>query len=66
LETGSRAVASHVVSNGSVTFMLSSPLRTPDHKGLSDGDRKLLEEIHEHQKEHGDAVKGTVSLTRLQ
>ncbi|KAF2092816.1 4-hydroxyphenylpyruvate dioxygenase [Rhizodiscina lignyota] len=58
LETGSRAVASHVVSNGKVTFVLTSPLRDAEHKkNLSDGDRALLQEIHYHQQLHGDGVK---------
>jgi 4-hydroxyphenylpyruvate dioxygenase len=60
LETGARAFASHVVRNGNVTFVLTSPLR-----GLKQGSKftkeeaKLLQEIHEHQERHGDAVKGT-------
>lgn len=59
LETGSRAVASHVVSNGKVTFILTSPLRHAEYRGpLSDEDRDLLHEIHEHLEQHGDAVKG--------
>lgn len=59
LETGSRAIASHVVRNGAVTFVLTSPLR-----GLGDMDKvapeeqELLREIHEHLEHHGDAVKG--------
>ncbi|SPO05398.1 probable 4-hydroxyphenylpyruvate dioxygenase [Cephalotrichum gorgonifer] len=57
LETGSRYVASHVVSNGSVTFVLTSPLVTPDKAGLSDAERNIIAEMHEHQKVHGDAVK---------
>ena len=32
LETGSKVVASHVVRNGDVTFVLTSPLHTPDAK----------------------------------
>lgn len=59
LETGSRAIASHVVSNGNVTFILTSPLRHADYIGsLSQEDRMLLKEIHEHLEQHGDAVKG--------
>jgi 4-hydroxyphenylpyruvate dioxygenase len=65
LETGSRAVASHVVRNGKVTFVFTSPLRgcgqaeTVD--GLSGKDQSLLKEIHAHQERHGDGVKGEVS-----
>lgn len=58
LETGSRAIASHVVRNGDVTFILTSPLRgLKQSSRFSDGDAKLLHEIHEHQERHGDAVK---------
>jgi 4-hydroxyphenylpyruvate dioxygenase len=58
LETGSRTVASHVVSNGNVCFIFSSPLVAEDKPGLSEADRQLIEEMHAHQKRHGDAVKG--------
>lgn len=58
LETGSRVVASHVVRNGDVTFVLTSPLQSPDTKvaSLSEDDRQLLREIHDHLRTHGDAV----------
>lgn len=62
LETGSRSIASHVVSNGRVTFVLTSPLRTPDHKSLSKSEQLLLQQMHEHQLQHGDAVKGALKL----
>lgn len=59
LETGSRAIASHVVRNGNVTFVLTSPLRCLEHAAqFPEEERKLLEEIHAHQERHGDAVKG--------
>jgi len=59
LETGSRAVASHVVSNGNVVFVFTSPLHAPNSKNsnLSKEDQALLNEIHEHLTAHGDAVK---------
>jgi 4-hydroxyphenylpyruvate dioxygenase len=59
LETGSRVIASHVIRNGSVTFVLTSPLHAPDAKAnwLSDDDRALLRQIHDHLKAHGDAVR---------
>lgn len=59
LETGSRAVASHVVSNGNVVFVFTSPLHAPNSKkqSLSKDDRTLLRDIHEHLTQHGDAVK---------
>jgi len=59
LETGDRVVASHVVSNGNITFVLSSPLyNVGAGKQVSPEDQALLEEIHAHQEKHGDAVKG--------
>ncbi|CAI6333896.1 unnamed protein product [Periconia digitata] len=58
LETGSRAIASHVVRNGDVTFVLTSPLRgLKQSSKFSKEEAKLLAEIHEHQEKHGDAVK---------
>ena len=59
LETGSRLVASHVVSNGAATFVLTSPLRSPStaDDAVSQADRDMLEEIHTHIEKHGDAVK---------
>lgn len=59
LETGSRVVASHVVRNGDVTFVLTSPLHSSESKiaSLSDEDRSLLAEIHDHLRAHGDAVR---------
>lgn len=58
LETGSRSVASHVISNGAVTFVLSSPLRPPASPEVaSAADRELLQEMAAHLTAHGDAVK---------
>ncbi|KAF2633270.1 4-hydroxyphenylpyruvate dioxygenase [Macroventuria anomochaeta] len=58
LETGSRAIASHVVRNGNVTFILTSPLRCLEQSNrFSEAEAKQLKEIHEHQERHGDAVK---------
>lgn len=57
LETGSRITASHVISNGGITFVLTSPLRSPSTPGLATADVALLKEIHEHLATHGDAVK---------
>ncbi|KAJ4348050.1 uncharacterized protein N0V89_009422 [Didymosphaeria variabile] len=58
LETGSRSIASHVIRNGNVTFVLTSPLRGLNQSSrFSEEDAKLLNEIHEHQEKHGDAVK---------
>jgi 4-hydroxyphenylpyruvate dioxygenase len=59
LETSSRATASHVVRNGNVTFVLTSPLRCLEQSNRFDeDDQRLLSEIHKHQERHGDAVKG--------
>jgi len=59
LETGSRVVASHVVRNGDVTFVLTSPLRgLQDLHKFDQEDQQLLKEIHNHLQVHGDGVKG--------
>jgi 4-hydroxyphenylpyruvate dioxygenase len=59
LETGSRTIASHVIRNGSVTFVLTSPLRSVSQvQACSKEEREALREIHEHLEKHGDAVKG--------
>jgi 4-hydroxyphenylpyruvate dioxygenase len=64
LETGSRTVASHVLRNGNVTFILTSPLRCLEQSTrFSEEDARLLKEIHEHQERHGDAVKGMLSVS---
>lgn len=62
LETGSRLLASHVVRNGDVVFVLTSPLRGVDAKGLTEDERAVLRDVHAHLEAHGDAVKGQ-SLT---
>jgi 4-hydroxyphenylpyruvate dioxygenase len=59
LETGSKAVASHVVRNGDMTFVFTSPMYAPDSAalGCSAEDKQLSDEIHEHLKQHSDAVR---------
>ncbi|PYH41329.1 4-hydroxyphenylpyruvate dioxygenase family protein [Aspergillus saccharolyticus JOP 1030-1] len=58
LETNSRAVCSHVVRNGDITFILTSPLRSLDQLARFDpAEQDLLREIHAHLEQHGDAVK---------
>lgn len=64
LSTGSRAIASHVVENGDVRFVISGPIRSSSRIGSSNVDRgisgkeqKLLDEMFEHLDRHGDAVK---------
>jgi 4-hydroxyphenylpyruvate dioxygenase len=58
LETNSRAICSHVIRNGSITFVLTSPLRSLDQiDRFSPEEQELLTEIHHHLEQHGDAVK---------
>lgn len=58
LETGSQATASHVVRNGNVTFVLTSPLRSLNQLSkIKPEEQDLLREIHAHLEKHGDAVK---------
>ena len=60
LETGSRTIASHVVRNGNVTFVLTSPLRAlAQSSRYSAEEEAQLKEIHMHLEQHGDAVKGS-------
>ncbi|KAK4862035.1 hypothetical protein LT330_003173 [Penicillium expansum] len=59
-ETGSYLTSSYVVSNGNARFLLTAPITGPDNKlekRASDEDRKLLNEIHAHLRDHGDGVK---------
>lgn len=61
LETGSRYITSHVVANGDIRFVFSSPIRShahlPQDEPISDAERALLAEMHAHLERHGDAVK---------
>ncbi|KAL1861206.1 hypothetical protein Plec18170_001721 [Paecilomyces lecythidis] len=58
LETGCRSVCSHVIRNGDITFILSSPLRSLDQiDRFSQEEQELLKEIHAHLEKHGDGVK---------
>ncbi|KAI5814910.1 4-hydroxyphenylpyruvate dioxygenase [Pyronema omphalodes] len=57
LETGSRTFASHAIFNGSVIFVLTSPLRSPSSPEVPEADKALLSEMQEHLTQHGDAVK---------
>lgn len=61
LETGSRYIASHVVANGKIRFILTSPIKSytqlSEDEPISEADRTLLKEIYEHLEKHGDAVK---------
>ena len=59
LETGSRAIAAHVISNNGATFVLVSPIRASGHNddNITYNDKNLLTDIHTHLNKHGDAVK---------
>lgn len=60
LETGSRYIASHVVQNGNVRFVFTSPVRSSSRQTLSAAplkEQRLLDEIYDHLDKHGDGVK---------
>ncbi|EKD16255.1 uncharacterized protein L3040_009510 [Drepanopeziza brunnea f. sp. 'multigermtubi'] len=61
LETGSRYIASHVVANGNIRFVLTSPIKSytclDEDEPISSEERTLLKEIYAHLEKHGDAVK---------
>ncbi|KAL3437308.1 Glyoxalase/Bleomycin resistance protein/Dihydroxybiphenyl dioxygenase [Aspergillus tetrazonus] len=58
LETNSRAICSHVIRNGDITFVLTSPLRSLDQiSRFTPEEQDLLREIHHHLEQHGDGVK---------
>lgn len=58
LETGSRAVCSHVIRNGDITFILTSPLRSLDQiDRFTPSEQEELKEVHHHLEQHGDGVK---------
>ncbi|KAE8392807.1 hypothetical protein ETB97_002640 [Aspergillus alliaceus] len=58
LETNHRHICSHVVRNGDITFILTSPLRSLDQiDRFSPEEQEQLKEIHHHLEQHGDGVK---------
>lgn len=60
LETGSRYIASHVVKNGRVRFVFTSPIRSSRRQTVAQAppeEQKLLDEMYDHIDKHGDAVK---------
>jgi 4-hydroxyphenylpyruvate dioxygenase len=61
LETGSRYIASHVIANGNIRFVLTSALKSYSNldgeEPISSEERSLVKEIYQHLEKHGDAVK---------
>ncbi|KAJ5669621.1 hypothetical protein N7462_010691 [Penicillium macrosclerotiorum] len=58
LETGSRGICSHVIRNGDITFILTSPLRALDQlERFTADEQEQLREVHSHLEKHGDGVK---------
>lgn len=58
LETGSKATASHVIRNGTITFVLTSPLRSLEQvERVPVEEQQLLRDVHAHLTKHGDGVK---------
>lgn len=58
LETNCRTLCSHVIRNGGITFILTSPLRSLDQiTRFTQEEQEDLREIHHHLEKHGDAVK---------
>ncbi|CAI7666135.1 unnamed protein product [Penicillium pancosmium] len=58
LETGCRHTCSHVLRNGNITFILTSPLRSQNQLDrFTPEEQDELREIHAHLEQHGDAVK---------
>jgi 4-hydroxyphenylpyruvate dioxygenase len=60
LETGSRFIASHVVENNGVRFVLTSPVRSSTRQAthkVPPKEQKFLDEIYDHLDRHGDGVK---------
>ena len=58
LETGCRTRASHVVRQGDIHFILTSPINGPGSAQTEDeAEQQELRDMHEHIALHGDAVK---------
>lgn len=59
LETGSRCLASYVVTNGQARFVLTSCIRglASLQNDITHSEKKLAKEIHAHLEKHGDGVK---------
>ena len=58
LETGSKAIASYIIGNNAVKFVLTSVVRPRGDvdDNLSEADKVLLQKVHDHVAKHGDAV----------
>ncbi|KAF9888683.1 hypothetical protein FE257_008441 [Aspergillus nanangensis] len=57
LETGTRHICSHVIRNGDITFVLTSPLRSLDQiDRFAPDEQQQLRDIHHHLEQHGDGV----------
>ncbi len=62
LETGSRTLTSHVVENGRVRFVFTSPIRPSSRQVTSKAavslkEQKVLDQMYDHLDQHGDGVK---------
>lgn len=59
LETGSRCISFHVITNGGATFVLVSPIRCPANLDatIHDEEKQFVKEMYTHLEKHGDAVK---------
>ncbi|KUJ09177.1 4-hydroxyphenylpyruvate dioxygenase [Mollisia scopiformis] len=61
LETGSRYIASHVVGNSNIRFVLTSAVKSysalDGDEPITSEERSLLKDIYAHLEKHGDAVK---------
>ncbi|KAN0066337.1 hypothetical protein ACQY0O_000431 [Thecaphora frezii] len=58
LETGCRTRASHVVRQGHIYFVLTSPINGPDaYQTQDEAEIQELNDMHAHLTAHGDAVK---------
>ena len=63
LETGHKTLCSHVICNGDITFILTSPLRSLEQvEAAEEGtytkeEHEQLRAVQQHLEQHGDAVK---------
>lgn len=58
LETGSRYMSSHVISNGGAVFVLTSPIQSLEStENIGMAEKTKLQEMYKHLEAHGDGVK---------